>query len=325
MPASQYLVLGVHRSGTSLLTATVAKMGVFVGDESDIDAGDRRWNEKGYWEHGRVRSLDEEILEACDTTWFGVTRFRPEDVPEARRLALTARARAIVESLDRSRPWVVKDPRLCLLLPFWKPLLGPTAYLFSLRRPLSVARSLRARDGFPLLLGLAIWETHLCAAITATRGFPRLAVWYEDLMSSPLPTETLRAWLQETSGGAIRPGPLPYASPMRPELCHHVSDAEETAALPTSTRVLLDALLSGEAFSDGFEPKPSELALEVIEFTDKLERTKRLLERGLREQQLSYLLPPGGLATRLLQLVLGKEPYRRVRYRHWALRPAGRS
>jgi hypothetical protein len=295
-------------------------MGVFAGDESDLDAGDRRWNEKGYWEHNGVRSLDEELLEACDTTWFGITRFCPDDVPEARRPALTARARAIVGSLDRSGPWVAKDPRLCLLLPFWKPLLGSTAYLFSLRRPLSVARSLRARDGFPFLLGLAIWETHLCAALAATRGFPRLAVWYEDLISSPLPVETLQAWLHETSGGSVRPGPLPFANPMCPELCHHVSDAEETAALPTSTRALLEALSSGEAFSDGFEPKSSELALELIEFADELEQTKRLLEPRLREQQLSYLLAPGGPATRLLQLVLGKEAYRWVRYRRWALR-----
>lgn len=283
MPASQVLVLGVHRSGTSLLTETAAQLGLHAGNPEDLDAGDR-WNERGYWEHRGIRAVDEALLAACDDDWFGASGFDAARLPAGDAASLSERARALVDALDARAPWVAKDPRLCVLLPFWLPLLSSPAFLFSLRGPLSVARSLRARDGLPLPVGVAIWEVQLLSAIAATKGRPRAAFWYEDLVDFPGPeTARLAAWLREEVG-------LPAAEAngvaVDPGLRHQVTDrTEEEARLPVGARRLAHALRTGEAFSDAFDLAPSEDAREIVDYVTREARTRRFLERGWRQQR----------------------------------------
>ena len=58
-------------------------------------------------------------------------------------------------------PVVWKDPRSCLLLPYWLAHLPkPVAAVFIWRWPLSVAGSLQARDGMHLADGVALWERY---------------------------------------------------------------------------------------------------------------------------------------------------------------------
>ena len=76
--------------------------------------------------------------------------------------------------------WALKDPRICRLLPLWQRLLErrgiEPAYLFSLRGPEEVARSLQARDGQSLHQARLLWAQHLVMAEAATRGSARTAV-----------------------------------------------------------------------------------------------------------------------------------------------------
>ena len=58
--------------------------------------------------------------------------------------------RNIVFQLDAHRPWVMKEPRLCLLLPVLRPVLEAPVYVHVTREPLEIAESLAARNGFPV-------------------------------------------------------------------------------------------------------------------------------------------------------------------------------
>ncbi len=301
---SQVLVLGVHRSGTSVLTETVARLGLYAGGAADLDSGDQ-WNENGYWEHRAIRALDEELLDLAGTDWIGVTSFEPEQLPEASRTELTVRAGSILASLDAHRPWVVKDPRLCVLLPFWLPFLDSPLFLFSLRSPLSVARSLRARNSLPIPVGLALWETQLLAGLAATRGSRRAAFWYEHLVDSPDDEASrLASWLR--SQGC----PVPVLGPTRAAadraLLHHEANAaEEQHRLPSGPRRLLAALRSGEAFDAGFDIRPSEDARELMEFVGREARTRRFLEKGWKQQRAAH-----GDAIRILEeMIVAKDSY----------------
>lgn len=298
MPAAQVLVLGVHRSGTSLLTETAVRLGLHPGEPADLGEGDR-WNERGYWEHRGIRSVNEELLEACGDEWFGAAAFDPARLPLPDTTPLLERARSLVATLDARSPWVAKDPRLCVLLPFWLPLLSSPAFLFSLRAPLSVARSLRARDGFPLPAGLAIWEVQLLAALAATRGRPRAAFWYEELVDAPAHAAArLAAWLRTEAGLDAPTAPFDVAA--EAGLRHHVSEGpEESVRLPGGARRLLDALRSGDAFADTFDPAPSEDAREIVAFIEREARTRRFLERGWREQRAAH-----GDAVRTLEAMI---------------------
>lgn len=308
--SGQFVVLGVHRSGTSVLTETAARLGLHAGGADDLDAGDR-WNEQGYWEHRGVRGINEELLELSSADWRAVPAFDPGALPREARLRLEGRARELVARLDEHGPWIVKDPRLCVLLPFWLPLLTRPAFLISLRNPLAVARSLRARDGFPLPLGLALWETQLLAALASTRDLPRIAFWYENLVASPRgEASRLARWLR--SLGALDPR-APVPSPAAdPRLRHHDADsAEERQLLPDSARRLLSALRKGTALRDDFDPTPSREAREVVEFLAQESRTRRFLEDGWKGQRAAH-----GEAVRLLEeMIRTKDDYIGVLHR----------
>jgi hypothetical protein len=177
---------------------------------------------------------------------------------------------------------------MCVLLPFWLPFLSSPAFLFSLRSPLSVARSLRARDGIPLPLGISLWEVQLLAALAATRGRLRAAFWYEDLVAAPeAEAARLREWLRAQAGiEAVPPGMRPAAEA---RLRHHVASAsEEDERLPSGARRLLTALRSEEAFRADFDAEPSEDARELLAFADREARTRRFLDKGWRAQQEAH-------------------------------------
>jgi hypothetical protein len=284
---SQFLVLGVHRSGTSLLAETAIRLGLHGGSPEELDGADQ-WNANGYWEHRAVRALNEDVLSAAATDWFGGLSFNADQVPSERREEFAARAIAIVASLDAHAPWIVKDPRLCVLMPFWQPFLSKPAFLISLRHPLSVAKSLRERDGFPLPFGIALWETQLLSALASAKGAPRTAFWYEDLVSRPEEqVARLSDWLRAATGGRGGTAIVPPAADAR--LRHHVIDRdEEGARLPAGALRLLGALRNGDAFDDSFDTAPSEDASALIRFVDDNERTRRYLEHGWRAQQAAH-------------------------------------
>ena len=82
--------------------------------------------------------------------------------------------------------FVVKDPRLCRLLPLWtdalERLAARPAFVITTRNPLEVAGSLKARDGFSGTKSCLLWLRHLLDAERDSRGFARVFVSYERLL-----------------------------------------------------------------------------------------------------------------------------------------------
>jgi hypothetical protein len=96
-------------------------------------------------------------------------------------------------------PVVWKDPRTCLLLPYWRVQLpSPLAAVFIWRSPLSVARSLQARDRMHLADGVALWERYNRSALSGLVGVDTFVTRYEDIVADP--TAQLGAiakWLED--------------------------------------------------------------------------------------------------------------------------------
>ena len=94
-------------------------------------------------------------------------------------------------------PRVWKDPRLCLLLPFWRPILpSPLAAVLVWRSPLAVARSLQRRDGMHLADGIALWERYNRSALTNLVGLDTFVCSYESVLRDPaLAMSTVADWL----------------------------------------------------------------------------------------------------------------------------------
>ncbi|MCG8457379.1 MAG: hypothetical protein MI919_13970 [Holophagales bacterium] len=184
----QLLVLGMHRSGTSMVTRLVNMMGASLGPEFRQQTPDEA-NPLGYWERLDLQDLHSNLLRACDGDWY-----HPDavDLGKMGHLGehLEQRARQLIAELDARRPWVVKDPRMCLVLPFWLPLLETPVAVFVYRHPIEVAESLHKRDGLPLAVGVALWQRSMLRCLRDLVGAPVVWVSQERLLTAPVETAT---------------------------------------------------------------------------------------------------------------------------------------
>jgi len=182
-------VLGMHRSGTSLVARVLNVLGLDLGPEDHLMRPSAD-NPAGHWESRPLKDINDDILSRLGGTWWQPPQFAPgwersPELAEPRK-----QARELIEADFSGRDlWGFKDPRTCLTAPFWQRILGPMRYVICFRNPLDVAASARAReeDTLPLEQGIELWLTYVRAALAASAGHPRHLVFYEDLMADPEP------------------------------------------------------------------------------------------------------------------------------------------
>src|SRR5512140_300208 len=159
------IVLGMHRSGTSALTRCLNFLGLTLGREDHlIPAGQD--NPRGFWENAQLSKFNEEILVALGGTWFTPPYLHGRWQSRPQLGELKARARELLAGEGLGEPMACwKDPRSCLLLPFWLELLPQRpAIVFIHRDPLEIWRSLQKRNGYDLFTAPATSEIYTHAA-----------------------------------------------------------------------------------------------------------------------------------------------------------------
>lgn len=180
-----YLVLGMHRSGTSAVTQVLALAGASLPE--NVMAGDEH-NAKGYFEPWKIAVLNDARLRAGGAAWDDIFAFpyRPLSIREER--AWLSRAEALFEEeYSAVRYPLLKDPRVTVLMPFWRTALSDLGVaarcVIPVRHPLAVAGSLARRNGFAPEKSVLIWTSYMLAAEAYTRDLPRAFVSYDGLLS----------------------------------------------------------------------------------------------------------------------------------------------
>jgi len=158
------LVLGMHRSGTSLCSNVLSVLGADMAD--DIGAG--RGNDRGHWERWEIVGFHDRILEHLNRRYLG--SFHDLPLPagwwaEPPIVAIRRELTAFLRGRMADGLFGFKDPRTVRLLPLWRQIfaelrLSPRIVL-CLRKPAEVARSLYARDGLDPSIGEYRWLIHL--------------------------------------------------------------------------------------------------------------------------------------------------------------------
>lgn len=180
------VVLGMHRSGTSALSGVLTFLGVNPGNS--LLPPVEGVNPRGFWEHAEIVALHDKLLETLGSSWNDVS-----PLPEQWWLsppAIGIRSE-IIHILRRdfvnSPVWLIKDPRMCRLLPLWQGVFREIdcqpKYILALRDPAEVAHSLRKRNELDESASCLLWLTHMLEAEYLTRAQPRAFVNYERLLS----------------------------------------------------------------------------------------------------------------------------------------------
>src|SRR3954454_9089161 len=178
------VVSGMHRSGTSALARVLSLVGADLPKTLMPPA---LGNDPGHWESLPVARLHDELLDSVGVPWHDVLPFPSGWYGTSDARQFVERMRGIVlEEFDESPLFVVKDPRLCRLVPFWLTVLGELdvlpAFLIPIRNPLEVADSLRERDGLSISHGLLLWLRCVLDVELQTRGHARAFVSYARLL-----------------------------------------------------------------------------------------------------------------------------------------------
>jgi len=220
------IILTAGLSGSSLLAGLLRELGYWAGDDTfkkpDYDTA----------ENAELISLNERLLHeaGCGERFDRVCR--PEQATEV-ELRLDSIAtepyRQFIEECSRHAPWVWKDPRLRLTLPFWLRLIDKDRLrcLFIGRRPSQawVSHMLRGqvvtpRDCRAYMDGVRAASLDLACA----HRLPLFEIVFEDLLAAPervltelgafLGRDVLPSHVDRVYRGDTRPrlhGPLDYA------------------------------------------------------------------------------------------------------------------
>ncbi|YBV96726.1 hypothetical protein M1D80_07340 [Phyllobacteriaceae bacterium JZ32] len=178
------LVLGMHRSGTSALTRVLNLVGCDL-PKTVMPANPT--NETGHWEPTPIAQLNDRILTSASSKWDDWLDFSSDQPNSAQGEKFREEATATLEKeFGDSRLFVLKDPRICRLAPFWIEVLQNAGIhplvITPVRNPLEVAASLQKRNGFELPYGHLLWLRHMLDAEFASRNVPRYFTSYDRLL-----------------------------------------------------------------------------------------------------------------------------------------------
>jgi hypothetical protein len=145
-------------------------------------------NEAGYWESTPIRELNDRLLESAGSEWDDWLSVDPEWLHSPRAQAFVEEACAVVESeYHDSKLFVIKDPRICRIVPFWLEVLAQQdvqpLVILPLRNPMDVAASLEVRDNIDVFYSHLLWLHHVLEAEYHTRGIPRYFTTFDQLIT----------------------------------------------------------------------------------------------------------------------------------------------
>ncbi len=183
-----FVVLGMHRSGTSAMTRVLALSGAALPQNMLPPQAD---NPTGFWEPKDLVELNERFLTDGGSAWDDIFGYRSSAVMSAASEQNKSYALEALCNNYKSAPDIaLKDPRICLLVPLWDDVLRQAGYnpiyIIMVRHPLDVAESLHIRDNFSYNKALMLWASYMLAAERDTRHLPRVFVDYNKLLDVPL-------------------------------------------------------------------------------------------------------------------------------------------
>jgi len=147
------VILGMHRSGTSMVAGIIQQLGVDIGEdllEPSID------NPYGHFENKQFYEINKRILATCGGDWSSPPS--SEIIMQQNNLY----SKEIMDLIDKNKSelWGWKDPRTILTIDLFLPYLENPFFIVCSRNNSDIVSSLKKRDGLEVEKSLELIETY---------------------------------------------------------------------------------------------------------------------------------------------------------------------
>ena len=247
-------------------------------------------------------------MSALDLRWDIPSVLPLVDFSSSKLKALRNRTMSLLkEKMINNRSFAIKDPRLCLLLPFWLRVASElgvkTSFIVVVRNPLDVAQSLKYRNDFDKNKSLIIWRNHNFLILNQLYKRRRRSIYIDYSKFLQEPYQEINRLVTFVSGRV--PSAKKISSMewfvkefINPDLCHSESSLQalrkESDKVP-GTIALYQCLL--EFATSGWSREKAGAVLNTIELLD-LEAESYRAQLGIFKQEMQAALEE---RTRILQ------------------------
>jgi hypothetical protein len=197
-----FIITGMHRSGTSMVSFLVQKMGGDFGPAEELLRADR-WNQDGYLENLRFVDINNKLILGLDSDikyWqnpetsplkrlaksiisgkFKYLLFPKSEKFEKRAIQLNSNLVSLARGF---RNKFIKDPRFCLTIGSWQSRAEIEGIIFCFRNPVAVKKSVEKRDLMPAFFTNRFWSYHHRVFFESlTADCPVLLVNFDDFFN----------------------------------------------------------------------------------------------------------------------------------------------
>jgi len=185
------IVLGMHRSGTSVISGILHLNHILMGSSSTFKPKPLPQNPKGFYENFEFRKLNDQILNEVN---YNVKSFNSNiPFPYPHKKTENKMENLIRNQIKKYNHWGWKDPRTCLTLDHWIDIIlkfrnkKNIKVVFTIREPFSVANSLKNRDNIDFDAGIKLWSIYNNRALDFVQEYEldSFYFYYEDLILNP--------------------------------------------------------------------------------------------------------------------------------------------
>ena len=175
------VILGMHKSGTSMVAGVLEKLGVNMGKEL---LGPHWSNPLGHFENVKFVNLNERILKEAKGSWDNPPK-------EENILSLKEKFFEEIEKLiekEESEIWGWKDPRTSLTIELYLPYLKNPHFFVCHRNIKAIAEELKERDNMEIVKGeklAKLYEKRIDEFFQKYPKSKKLDIYYEEFVSAP--------------------------------------------------------------------------------------------------------------------------------------------
>ena len=254
------IITGMHRSGTSALSGALAQIGVDFGKHLTSPS---RHNPKGYFEHPEIVALHDSLLQALGSHWDDYlslpSGWADNEITRKIRSSLVA---ILKRDFGGAAIFGIKDPRLCRLMPLWFPIFQTLSaephFVLTIRHPWEVAESLAKRNRLRPSKSFLLWLDHTLQAESATRGYKRVFVAFDEVLDDPVSVMTRLE--RDLAIHPVSRAPASFHNSVEPSLRHHRLDQKQKEEVPSLVMEVYDVIKKAPQFAEKLDELMREFA-----------------------------------------------------------------